>query len=192
MLARFFLRLSASLATIERALLMGLMAAIAVFVLTNVIFRAFGTTIAWADEIAVYAMIISAFIGASLMLRARVDPAVLLVHEFASPALLRLLRGIISITCILFGLLLLYTTWRWFNPIGLISAGFDVASFEGATFNFIYTDVTPIMGLPAFWFYFVMPWFSLTITFHALANLVEDVGVVERPDNPAKIEATEI
>ena len=192
MFARAISRLSAGIAALERAALMLLIGAIAVFVLTNVIFRALGTTIAWADEIAVYAMILSAFIGASLMLRARVDPAVLLIHEFASPAMLRLLRTAVSVVCVLFGAILLYTTWLWFNPLGLMRAGFDVGTFEGSTFNFIYTDVTPIMGLPAFWFYLIMPWFAVTITLHAFANLLEDLGAVARPENPAKIEATEI
>lgn len=192
MFARAISRLSAVIAALERAALMLLVGAIMVFVLTNVIFRALGTTIAWADEIAVYAMILSAFIGASLMLRARVDPAVLLIHEFASPAMLRLLRTAVSVVCVLFGAILLYTTWLWFNPLGLMNAGFDVGTFEGSTFNFTYTDVTPIMGLPAFWFYLIMPWFAVTITLHAFANLMEDLGAVARPENPAKIEATEI
>jgi TRAP-type C4-dicarboxylate transport system permease small subunit len=192
MLARATQRLSAAVALLERAALMLLMAGIAAFVLMNVLLRGAGITIAWADEMAVYSMILSGFIGASLMLRGRIDPAVLLLHEFTPERGLRLLRIVISVVCVAFGLILLYTTWLWFDPLGLARAGFDVPSFEMSTFNFVYTDVTPIMGLPTFWFYLVMPWFGLTVTIHALANLVEDLGLVARPDNPARIDATEI
>ena len=192
MLARATQRLSAAVSWVERGLLMLLMAAIAVFVLMNVLLRGVGITIAWADEMAVYAMILSGFVGASLMLRARVDPAVLLLHEVAGAAVIRALRLVISVVCVAFGVVLIYTTWLWFDPLGLVRAGFDVADFEMATFNFVYTDVTPIMGVPTYWFYLVMPWFGLTVTIHALANLVEDSGLAVRPDNPARIDATEI
>jgi TRAP-type C4-dicarboxylate transport system permease small subunit len=192
MLARATQRLSAAVARIERTALMLLVAGIAIFVLMNVILRAIGITIAWADEMAVYAMILSGFVGASLMLRARIDPAVLLLHEVTPEGGLRVLRIVISAVCVGFGLVLLYTTWLWFDPAGLARAGFDVGAFEMSTFNFVYTDVTPIMGLPTWWFYLVMPWFGLTVTIHAAANLVEDLGLTPRPENPARIDATEI
>jgi TRAP-type C4-dicarboxylate transport system permease small subunit len=192
MLARATQRLSAAVSWVERTLLMLLMAAIAVFVLMNVLLRGLGITIAWADEMAVYSMILSGFIGASLMLRGRIDPAVLLLHEVSRARVIRVLRLVISVVCVAFGTVLLYTTWLWFDPLGLARAGFDVADFEMSTFNFVYTDVTPIMGLPTWWFYLVMPWFGLTVTIHALANLLEDLGLVARPENPAKIDATEI
>ena len=177
---------------LERGLLIGLVAAIAVLVLANVVLRSIGITIAWADELAVYSMILSGFVGASLMLRGRVDPAVMLLHEFTPARGIRLLRTIVSVVCLVFGIVLLYTTWRWFDPVGLIRAGFEIGTFEMSTFNFVYTDVTPVMGVPTFWFYLVMPFFGLTIAIHAAANLVEDLGWVERPENPAKIDATEI
>ncbi|MFW5641265.1 MAG: TRAP transporter small permease [Roseicyclus sp.] len=192
MLARASQRLSAAVSRIERALLMLLMAAIAVFVLMNVLLRAAGVTIAWADEMAVYSMILSGFIGASLMLRARTDPAVLLLHEVMRQRGRRVLHLIVSVVCVSFGLFLLHASWLWFDPLGLARAGFDVSAFEMSSFNFVYTDVTPIMGLPAFWFYLVMPWFGLTVTIHALANLVEDLGLVARPVNPARIDASEV
>ena len=169
-----------------------ILAAIAVFVLMNVLLRAVGITVAWADEMAVYCMILAGFVGASLMLRGRIDPAVLLLHEVSSGRVIRVLRLVISMVCAAFGVFLIYTTWLWFDPAGLIAAGFDVPTFEMSTFNFVYTDVTPIMGVPTFWFYLVMPWFGLTVTIHAAANLVEDLGLTPRPDNPAKIDATEI
>lgn len=192
MLASAILRLSSLVASLERALLVFLVAALALLVLTNVLLRGIGITIAWADELAVYSMILSGFVGASLMLRGRVDPAVFLLHELSTKETTRILKLLISLVCVCFGLILIYTTWRWFDPLALIAAGFDVAAFEVATFNFVYTDVTPIMGIPTFWFYLIMPWFGLTVTIHASANLMEDIGLIERPKNPAKIDATEI
>mgnify|MGYP001791565617 CR=1 FL=1 len=178
---------SSALVAVERIILMGLIAGIACLVLANVLSRPFGLTIAWADELAIYSMILSAFVGASLMLRARTDPAVKLVHEVFGPRLRRVLFTLTSIVSVAFGIALMALCWRWFAPLQVIAAGFDAATFEGNTFNFIYTETTPVMGLPAFWFFLVMPWFAFTITIHALANLLEDVALADRPTDPARI-----
>jgi len=174
---RLVRRLSDGILAIERPLLMGLMACVALFVLMNVTFRLFNVTLAWADELAVLAMTLAAFVGASVMLRARIDPAVLILHELKRPALTRALRLIVSALAAMFGLILIWLCWRWFNLVGLAAAGFDVAAFESRTFNFLYTEKTPVMGLPYFWFFLVMPWFGLTITLHAVTNLFEDLGL---------------
>lgn len=185
MIARTLSRISAGFNVIERLLLKLLMAAIAIFVLMNVLLRMIGITIASADEISVYTMVMSGFVGASLMLRARIDPAVLLIHEFVPRSVYTILRAAVSAILAAFGVTLCYLCWRWFDPGALMSEGFDVTGFEAATFNFVYTDVTPVMGLPAFYFYLVVPFFAVAITIHALTNLCEDLGLVERPENPA-------
>jgi TRAP-type C4-dicarboxylate transport system permease small subunit len=174
-------RVSDALVRVERLALMALVVGIAGFVLMNVTFRAFRVTLAWADELAILSMTLAAFVGASLMLRARSDPAVLLVHEVVGPGVRRALRVLVSALAAGFGGLLFWMCWRWFNLPALIAAGFDVRAFEAATFNFVYSDVTPVMRLRAHWFYLVMPWFALTITVHALTNLAEDLGLVEPP-----------
>lgn len=176
---RILRRLSDGLLAIERPLLMGLMALVALFVLMNVSFRLFNVTLAWADESAVLAMTLAAFVGASIMLRARIDPAVLILHELGRPRLLRGLRIAISTLAALFGAVLVWLCARWFDIGGLAAAGFDITAFEGTTFNFLYTEQTPVMGLPYFWFFLVMPWFGLTITIHAATNLAEDLGLIE-------------
>jgi TRAP-type C4-dicarboxylate transport system permease small subunit len=174
-------RVSDALVRVERLALMALVVGIAGFVLMNVTFRAFRVTLAWADELAILSMTLAAFVGASLMLRARSDPAVLLVHEVVGPGVRRALRVLVSALAAGFGVLLFWMCWRWFNLPALIAAGFDVRAFEAATFNFVYSEVTPVMRLRAHWFYLVMPWFALTITVHALTNLAEDLGLVEPP-----------
>ena len=186
-LIRLLTGLSALLTRIERLALMLLVAAMAGFVLLNVGSRAMGRTLAWADELAVLAMTLAAFVGAALMLRARSDPAVLVLHEMGRPALVRGLRIIVSLLAAGFGAALVWMCWRWFNLPGLIAAGFDVGEFEMATFNFLYTERTPVMGLSSWRFFLIMPWFALSITIHALANLAEDLGLAERAAGPGSI-----
>jgi len=174
--------LSALLTRIERVALMLLVAGIAVFVLMNVVFRYFGVTLAWADEMAVLCMTLAAFVGAALMLRARTDPAVLILHEMGRPALVRVLRLLVSVLAAVFGVALVWMCWRWFNLPGLMAAGFDVGEFEMTTFNFLYTERTPVMGLPSWRLFLIMPWFAVSVTVHALANLAEDLGLARRAD----------
>jgi len=177
-LIRLLRALSDGLVRIDRVLLMALVLSLVSLVLLNVGFRLFRITLAWADELAVLAMAWSGFVGASLMLRARIDPAVRLLHEAVGPAMVRALRVTVSVLSAGFGIILIRLNWNWFDPIGLYAAGFDIAAFEGATFNFIYSGQTPVLVWPFFWFYLVMPWFALTVTVHALANLAEDAGLI--------------
>jgi TRAP-type C4-dicarboxylate transport system permease small subunit len=192
MIAQTLKNISYGFNVIERLLLQLLIGSIAVFVLMNVLLRMIGITIAWADELAVYTMVMSGFVGASLMLRARIDPAVLLIQEILPQHLHYVLRAVVSFVSACFGLVLCYLCWLWFNPVALISAGFDVARFEGATFNFIYTDVTPVMGVPAVLFYLILPFFAVAITVHALTNLCEDLGFLERGLDPAGLFKDEV
>lgn len=178
-------KLSAYISAVERFFLKFLIAALTLSVLMNVLLRMFGITLAWADELGVYTMIMSGFVGASLMLRARIDPAVLLLHEFVPEKGVRILRTAVSVFTTVFGVILCYLCLRWFDPVEIAKAGFDVTAFQAATFNFIYTDQTPVMALPAFWFFLIIPFFAIAITVHALTNLFEDLGWLERPQDPA-------
>lgn len=171
--------LSDGLIRIDRLLLMVLIMAIAFFVLINVGFRMFRITLAWADELAKLSMILAAFPGASLMLRARIDPAVKILHEVLTGPGVRALRIAISLIASGFGLILIWLCWRWFDPVGLAAAGWDIDNFQFSTFNFMYTDVTPVLQWRFVWFYLIMPWFAFTISVHALTNLAEDMGLIE-------------
>lgn len=182
LLPRALRRLSAALVWIDRIFLMALVAAIGLLVLMNVGTRAFGVTIAWADELAVQAMILAGFVGASLMLRGRADPAVTLLYEVLPRGGIFVLRVSVSTIAFGFGLALIWMCWVWFDLPGLTAAGFDVSTFEGMTFNFLYTEITPVMEVRAVWFFLIMPWFALTLTVHALTNLAEDAGLLPRPE----------
>jgi len=190
-LIRFLRRLSDALGQIERLALIVLVACVALFVLMNVTFRLFNVTLAWADEMAILSMTLAGFIGASLMLRARTDPAVLILHEMAAQPVVRVLRMLVSALAAGFGLVLIWLCWRWFNLPGLAAVGFDVGAFEMATYNFLYTEQTPVLGLPYFWFFLIMPWFALTLSVHALTNLAEDLGLIERPPVAPEFTQTE-
>lgn len=175
-------RLSDVLAGIDRLALIGLVAGMALLVSANVALRLAGVVLAWADEIAVYLMIMTGFVGASLMLRAGTDPAVKLLYEVVPPPVVRGLRVVVALVALAFGIFLLWTCWRWFDLPGLAAAGFDVSAFEGATFNFIYTELTPVLGMRKAVFFLIVPWFAATATVHAAASLLEALGVVAPRD----------
>lgn len=183
--------LSDLVAFIDRKALMALVAALVCLVLANVGTRLAGFTIAWADELAVYCMVWAGFVGAALMLRSRSAPAVSALSRFAPPRAAAALRISASLATALFGALVLWTSWRWFDPVGIVSAGFDVMRFEAATFNFIYTQTTPVMGLPSVCFYAVVPWFGFAALVHAATNMLEDCGLLPRADTGAAAVAGE-
>lgn len=181
--ARLLRGVSDVLAAIDRWLMTLLVALIAALVLLNVGARAFGYTVAWADELAVRSMILAAFPGAALLFRMRRDPSVQILREMVAAPVARVLRAGASLAALVFALLLLWMCWRWFQPLAFMAAGFDVREFQMATGNFIYSDVTPVMGLPSAIFFVIVPWFGLTLTVHALTNLAEDIGLLPRRDN---------
>lgn len=185
MIPMILFKLSIGLSAVERLVLRLLIAALALSVLMNVLLRMIGITLAWADEVGVYTMVLSGFVGASLMLRARIDPAVLLLHEFMPAGAVRVLRMTVSALSALFGLMLAYLCLRWFDPLQMAAVGFDINAFQAATFNFIYTDRTAITGTPAYLLYLIIPYFALAVTIHALTNLCEDLGLLTRPRDPA-------
>jgi TRAP-type C4-dicarboxylate transport system permease small subunit len=178
-------KLSSGFSAVERVVLRVLIATLALSVLMNVLLRMIGITLAWADEVGVYSMVLSGFVGASLMLRARIDPAVLLLHEFLPARAVRGLRMTVSALSALFGVVLIYLCLRWFNPMQMIAVGFDINAFQAATFNFIYTDRTAITGTPSYLLYLIIPYFAVAITIHAATNLCEDLGLIDRPADPA-------
>jgi hypothetical protein len=51
----------------------------------------------------------------------------------------------------------------------------NLQTFFEVNFNGIYMERPTTVGLPKWPFFLVMPWFSLTTTVHATANLLEDV-----------------
>ena len=66
--------------------------------------------------------------------------------------------------------------YRWFDPMTLMRLGFDTREFSGETFNFMYQDTTATLGVAKFWFWLVVPLVAVTISVHALSNLLRTVA----------------
>ncbi len=188
-IARLLRRVSDLLMTIDKWLMTLLVGLLAVLVLFNAGARAVGYTVAWADELATRSMILAAFLGAALLFRMRRDPSVQILQDFVPSGVARALRMAASLAGLVFAVALLWLCWRWFDPLAFAATGFDVREFQMATGNFIYSDTTPVMGLPSALFFLVLAWFAVTVTVHALTNLAEDAGLVpaRRDDAGAEV-----
>jgi TRAP-type C4-dicarboxylate transport system permease small subunit len=171
---------SALLLRIERALITGFMALLMGLVLLNVVTRYAGRSIYWVDESAVYSVVWLTFIGASAMTRLRLDFAVTMLTEKLSEGAQRRARIIATTGVCIFGVLLGWMCWLWLDPLGIVRAGFDAREFAAQSFNFVYTERTQTLNWPTWVLYLIMPIFSVTITIHALANLIEDMGLAPR------------
>lgn len=184
--ARAVLAVSRGLLRFERVAIGGFMALLAVLVLTNVATRYAGRSIYWIDEAAVYAVVWLTFVGASAMTRMRLDFAVTMLTERLSPRWTRRAKIVSTLGVVVFGLLLGWMSVLWLDPIGIVAAGFDARELAARTFNFVYTERTQTLNWPTWVVYSIIPIFALSITIHALANLLEDLGWA-RPDERAAL-----
>lgn len=186
-----FIRLSESLLRLERYAVATLMTLLSGAILLNVVTRYLGAPIYWIDEFAVYCMVWLTFFGASAMTRLRLDFAVTMMTERLSPRLRNLCRVLATGMVMVFSLSLVAMCWLWLDPVGIASAGFDAKAFSGNTFNFVYTERTQTLNWPTWVLYLILPIFALSVTIHGLANLLEDMGVVEKAQRDLVINAEE-
>ena len=166
--------LSSHLARLERLLLVALLALLVALILFNVVTRAADMAIYWVDELAIYTMIWLVFVGASHALRARRHVQVTLLTHLLSERLRRPVAVGIDVLVCLFCVFSLWLAWIWYDPAALAAAGFDREVFTSRTFNFIYEEPTSTIGLRKLWIWLVMPWFALTASVHAGANVIGD------------------
>lgn len=171
-------RLSLGLARLECVALVLCMALVLGLVLLNVVTRSLDYSLFWVDEAAVFAMIWGCFIGASLLVHQRMDFAVTLLTDPLPGALRHAARVIVDLLVLGFGLLMLLLCWWWFDLPTLVAQGWNLQAFFEVNFNGIYMERPTTVGLPKWPFFLVLPWFSLTTTIHALANLVEDAAAM--------------
>ncbi|WP_346795514.1 TRAP transporter small permease subunit [Halomonas sp. Bachu 37] len=167
MLSRF----SARLARGEEITAAALAAVITLLILTNIAFRALGAPLYWISELAIYAMIWMTFLIAAAVLKRRQGITVTLFSDLLPAGARRWAVVFVDAMVLVFALLLLWLCWRWFNPLALMRAGFDVQAFQGDTFNFIYAETTSTLGIRKFWLWLIVPWFALSLSLHGLANL---------------------
>ncbi|MHA6262405.1 TRAP transporter small permease [Arenibacterium sp. CAU 1754] len=140
-------------------------------ILLNVITRATGNAIYWVDEAAIYAMVWMTFLAASAALHFRSSIAVTVVQEFVPAPTARILGRAVDIVVFLFACLLVWVCLRWFMPLQLAQAGWDVKQFQGATFNFIYAEPTNTLGIKKVWVWLAMVLFTFGAVLHSAANL---------------------
>lgn len=160
----------------ERWLILGLMGLLTVLILVNVVTRYSGRPLYWIDEAAVYTVVWLTFVGGSAMTRLRMDFAVTLLTDKLGPRGTRLLKLCAGLGALAFGLALFAMCWIWMDPVGIVRAGFDAREYAGLSFNFLYTERTQTLGWPTWLLQMVLPLFSCTLSLHAAANLVEDLG----------------
>lgn len=169
-------RISAAVARVEAALAGTLILATCGLILLNIATRSTGNALYWVDEAAIYCMVWSAFLGASVTIERRSAIAIDLLKDTLSPRGARLLARLVQALILVFGLTLFVVAWRWYDPVGLMRAGFDVEAFSGASFNFIYREPTLTIGVAKWPIWLIMPVFAATLSLHALANLLDRSG----------------
>lgn len=125
------------------------------------------------------------------MTRLRLDFAVTLMTDWLSSRAAARFRILATLVVVLFSVSLAIMCWVWLDPIGIAQAGFDAKVFAGEAFNFVYTERTQTLNWPTWVLYMILPVFACTMTVHGLANLVEDLGWVERAERNLLVNAEE-
>ena len=181
---RWAMALSTAVLRTERAALTVLMGLLVLLILLNVVTRYSGTPIYWVDEAAVFTMVWLTFVGASVMTRLRMDFAVGLVSDHLPPGGAKVLKVIATVGVLVFALALVWMCWVWMDPRGIAAAGFNAKDYAEASFNFLYTERTQTLEWPTWVLQLILPIFSLTLTVHAFANLLEELEVSPRLVHP--------
>jgi TRAP-type C4-dicarboxylate transport system permease small subunit len=96
--------------------------------------------------------------------------------DAVSPSLRKVMKILIDVLVLAFGIMLLVMCYHWFDPVTLARNGFDLHAFSGETFNFMYEDTTSTLGVRKFWFWLVVPVVAFTTTVHALSNLLQTIA----------------
>lgn len=181
---RWAMALSTAVLRTERAALTVLMGLLVLLILLNVVTRYSGTPIYWVDEAAVFTMVWLTFVGASVMTRLRMDFAVGLVSDHLPPGGAKVLKVIATLGVLVFALALVWMCWVWMDPRGIAAAGFNAKDYAEASFNFIYTERTQTLEWPTWVLQLILPIFSLTLTVHVFANLLEELEASPRLVHP--------
>jgi len=150
-----------------------LIAGIFFVVLLNLVCRSLGWALYWADELAIYLMIWAAMVGASISVKLRTGVSVRLVHDFLPARGLRIIDTLVDVLVLLSAIALLVFSWIWYDPVTLISSGFDISTFKSATFNFIYHEPTVTLQIQKYWLWLIMPLVAVSMTLHASSNLLQ-------------------
>ena len=167
---------SSAVLRLERLLILALMALLMLLILVNVVTRYTGMPIYWIDEAAVYSVVWLTFVGGSAMTRLRMDFAVTLLTDKLGAGAARAFKLTAGAGVLVFGIAMLWMCWIWMDPVGIARAGFDAKEFAASSFNFLYTERTQTLNWPTWALQTILPLFAFTLSLHAAANLVEDLG----------------
>lgn len=165
--------LSNAILGFEKRLIALLTAVLVLLILLNIVTRSAGAALFWVDELAIYTMVWMALVGASVMVRMRLGIAVTIVTDLLPRGVKRAVARVADAILLVVAVALLILSWIWYDPIGLVRAGFDLDRFALETFKFIYTEPTNTIGIPKFWVWLAVPLMAFAMSVHALANLVE-------------------
>ncbi|MCG8627021.1 MAG: TRAP transporter small permease subunit [Proteobacteria bacterium] len=171
-LVKFIGRLSMWVARIELASASLLAAAITLLILLNVVTRTLGLALFWVDELAIYAMVWMTFLGASAGIHYNHTIAITFLTNLLPKPVRTIVAKLVDGIVFIFAILIVWLCWRWFDPLELARLGFDVAAFQGATFNFIYAEPTTTLGIKKYPIWLVMWIFAFGITLHSLVHLL--------------------
>ncbi|MCW5256388.1 TRAP transporter small permease [Verminephrobacter aporrectodeae subsp. tuberculatae] len=178
--ARWIQQASSATLQVERLALMTLMGLLTLVILLNVATRYSGMPIYWVDEAAVYLVVWLCFVGASATTRLRLDFVVTLLTDSLGARCALRIRALAATIVLLFGGALLLMCWLWMDPVGIARHGFDARAYAAESFNFLYTERTQTLNWPTWIVQLILPLFALSLSVHAAANLVEDLGLRQR------------
>lgn len=164
-------RIGAQLARVEMALAGALVAAIFLLLLGNVVTRSLGMPMIWIDELAIYLMIGSGLLGASVAIARREHIAVTLLPDMVDGRAGLVFAIVIDAALLVFLVAFTVLLWFWFDPIGLWRAG-SAEALASQSFNFLYQEPTTTLGLRKVWFWLILPVFAGAALFHAGVNLI--------------------
>ena len=145
---------------------------ITLLILLNVVTRAMNASIYWVDETAIYAMVWMTFLAASAGVHERSAVSVTVIKDMLGPRARHVLSITIDLIVLLFAAAIVYFLWRWLLPLDLLRAGFDIETFQGETFNFVYAEPTTTLGIKKIWVWIIMAAFAFGASVHAIANLI--------------------
>ncbi|MEM6460295.1 MAG: TRAP transporter small permease subunit [Pseudomonadota bacterium] len=165
-------RVSAVWASLELWFAAFLALAVTLLILLNVVTRYFGNALFWVDELAIYAMVWMTFMGASSALHYRSSVSITLLTNALSPRMRFAALKAVDIVVFVFALFMVWFCWRWFSPLELARAGFDISVFQNSTFIFTYAEPTSTLGLPKYLFWLVMWLFAFGATLHSAMHLL--------------------
>lgn len=175
-------RISAGWARVELFFAAVMAAVVTVLILVNVVTRTMRISVFWLEETAIYAMVFMAFLAASAAIERREAISITLVVDAVRPQVQRLFYIFVDLVTLGCAVFLLYVCWIWFRPDVMLQVGFDIRAFQRETFVFTYSERALTLGMPKFWFWLIVPVFSLGLLLHGLSNLIKTLrGNIPQP-----------